>query len=236
MRFVEKLFRMVQKLTIPETAFDPEAFTSHHKRTSLFKFLLRLTHGSGILLTVIYIVSYFGIKPLIETATDRKLQIFDKYRHTLRDLYLRIISKVDYIPIVGVSKTNDGIIKVKVDTITQTETSYLNRTIELSNEDKLEQLNSIDKLNQIKLVAKLTKLNDSLSKCTSYNIGEIPHYKKTRDEVQAFQKLVDTQIFNYDDLYTVTYAQDGTEKLKNLVIDTKNDIRSIKGLYLTGQV
>lgn len=215
---------MVPKLTIPETSYDASIYTTPHRRSSLLIYLIRLTNGSSFLLIVAYIVGYFVIKPLLETKNERRLEILEKYRHKIRDTYLSLIGLVDYIPIVGIKKDK----KVVVDTIIQTDESYLRKTVELNNEEKLELLNKEDKLSQKKLSEKLTKLSEVLNTCSSYSTKEMPHYKTVREDLKLFQHDIDTKLFNYDTLYS-----DGK---RNLVVDSKNDIRSMKGLYMSGQI
>ncbi|EGV60689.1 hypothetical protein PSN45_001537 [Yamadazyma tenuis] len=220
----------IPKLTIPETAFDPSIYTSSHRRSRLLVYLLQLTNSSAILLVLIYVVSYIGIKPLLELTCSRRLEMLDKYRHKLRDLYLLLVSKVDHIPIVGFNRHG----KVFSDAMIQTDASYARRLKQLSPADQLEELEKTDKLNHSKLLSKLRKLNDVLSGCTSYTISEMPHYKSTRETVKSFQHEIDTKIFDYDELYTVETNSEHRKK-RNLVVDTKNDIRSIKGLFMSGQ-
>lgn len=225
----------VPKLTIPETAFNPNDYVAIQRKSRLFQYLVRLTNGSALFLIIVYLVGYLGIKPLMELTAARRIELLDKYRHRLTDVYLRLVSKVDYIPIVGYKeKGTKGKGKIVVDQIVQTTKTNITDD-KLTDEEKLDALNTKDKLNQMKLVEKLNKLNGLLKECTSYLTSEMHHYKVIREELKVFQHQVDTKLFDYDDLYAVTRKVDNVEKKKDLVIDTKNDIRSIKGLYMSGQ-
>lgn len=196
---------MVSKFTIPETAFDPSIYTT--RKSSLLRYLINLTNTSALSLVLIYLISYLGIKPLLDLTSSRRLDLLEKCRHKLRDIYLAIIGHVDHIPITGFNK--NGV--VVCDAILQTDTAK----------------DPKDKLGQFEVLTKLKKLDQTLRNCTSYTVGEIPHYKLVRSEVKSFQGDIDIKLFNYDDLYKV--------KDRNLVVDIRNDIRSLKGSYMRGK-
>ncbi|CAK7891509.1 hypothetical protein CAAN1_01S05512 [[Candida] anglica] len=216
---------MVPILTIPETAFDPSGFHSNNARRSrLLGFLIKLTNGSAILLTLIYLIGIFGLKPLLELTANRRLEVLELFRAKLRDCYLNLIGKVSYIPIVAINK-NDGSGKLYADAITQ--------TIDLNGNDNDEEN---DKLSQNKLANKLNQLSEKLNQCTSYSVSEIPHYKTIRYCVKEFQNKADMIYFNNREFFTVDTEGINGKRKKNLTLEMKNEIRSIKGMYISGKV
>lgn len=222
----------VPRLTIPESAFNPNDYVTIQKKSRLFRYIITLTNGSALFLILVYLVGYLGIKPLLELTTSRRIELLEKYRHRATDVYLRLVSKVDYIPIIGYKEKSKH--NVVVDQIIQTTKSTFSDD-KLSEDQKLEALENKDKLSQIKLHHKLTKLNDLMKECTSYLAQEMFHYKVIRDQLKQFQNQVDTKLFDYDELCSVTTNVDNVEKRKDLVVDTKSDIRGIKGLYMSGK-
>lgn len=178
-------------------------------------------------------MGYLAIRPLLELTTTRRVELLDKYRHRATDVYLRLVSKVDYIPIIGYKDRNNHS-KVIVDQIVQTTKTTFTED-KLSDEDKLDALNKHDKLGHTKMQQKLAKLNSLMNECTSYRAKDMHHYSQIRDQLKRFQNDVDTNLFNYDTLYSVSTKVDDEERKRDLVVDTRNEIRGIKGLYMSGK-
>lgn len=225
-------------LTIPEGAYDLSSYTStplqyNRRRSRLLAYLIKLTHGSAIALVLVYIIGLFVLKPLLETKTERHYEFLEFFRGKLRDCYLNLVGRVSYIPIVALNKNG----KMYADAIIQTDDSFKRP------EDASE---TSDKLNQTLLLKKLRKLNKILSECTSFQVSEIPHYKITNFSIKDFQNKADIVYFNSNELFSVDTPVTTTNKStkvdpanahrkKNLSTEIKNDIRSIKGLYMSGQ-
>lgn len=220
---------MVPVLTIPESAFEPSGYSSNKHRSRLFTYLLQLTNGSAVLLTIVYLVAVFGLKPLLETTANRRLEVLEKFRSRLRDCYLSLVGKVSYIPIVAINK-HDGSGKLYADAICQTDNSHLSRDSPGSGSS------GDDKLGQNQTLAKLSQLSDSLSRCTPYLVSEIPHYKTIRYCVKDFQNKADTVFFNTHDIFTTTVEGAAGIRKKNISTETKTEIRSIKGIFISGKV
>lgn len=223
----------VPVLTIPEGAFDPAGYTNGPKRrrSRLLAYLIRLTNGSAGLLTVIYLLGYFVIKPLLETKASRRLELLEKCRFKLRDVYLSLIDKVSYIPIVAVNKNG----KLCADAVVQTEDTSFTKEREQARRIKEEN----DVLGQTRLASSLSKLSRRLTECTAFLVLEMPHYKIVDAQVKEFQSKADLVYFNSNDLFSVQGAVDtsanGIVRRKNLALEARNEIRSIKGLYMSGQ-
>lgn len=204
-------------LTIPEAAYDITAYTAnphrYNQRSSLLVYLVRLTHGSAFTLTLLYIVGYFVIKPLLQTKADRHYEFLEFFRGKLREAFLKVVGRVSYVPVVAINRNG----KLYADAVVQT------------NHD----LPDTDKLNQGQLVSKLLKLNKVLNECTSYCKSEIPHYDLTSFVLKDFQNKADMVYFNSTDLFSK--LGDAGIRKRNLATDIKNDLRSIKGLYMSGQ-
>lgn len=246
-------------LTIPEGAYDISAYTSsplqYNKRKSrLLTYLIKLTHGSAITLTIVYIIGLFVLKPLLETKAQRHYEFLEFFRGKLRDCYLNLVGRVSYIPIVAINK-NDGSGKLYADAITQTDDSYLKQVkgVEVNDND------NNDKLGQNGLISKFRKLSNILNDCTSFQVNEMPHYKSTNYAVKDLQNKTDLVYFNSNELFSVnvptnvapskstsnsTKAKTTTNdtstnqptRKKNLSTEIKHEIRSMKGLYMSGQV
>lgn len=221
-------------LTIPEGAYDLSSYTStplqyNRRKSRLLGYLINLTHGSAITLVVLYIIGLFVLKPLLETKTERHYEFLEYFRGKLRDCYLNLVGRVSYIPIVAINKNG----KLYADAIVQTDDSY----------KRAGDAEEADKLSQTQLLKKFKKLNKTLGECISYQVSEIPHYKTTNFAIKDFQNKADIVYFNSNDLFSVdtpvsmpaqTESKSAHRK-RNLSTDIKNDIRSIKGLFMSGQ-
>mmetsp|Transcript_7513 Transcript_7513/g.9491 ORF Transcript_7513/g.9491 Transcript_7513/m.9491 type:complete len:239 (+) Transcript_7513:30-746(+) len=235
----------VPVLTIPESAYDPSTYTlSPHqysgRKSKLLAYLIKLTHGSAITLSLAYIIGLFVLKPLMETTANRRYELLEQFRGKLRDCYLNLIGRVNYIPIVAINK-NDGSGKLYADAICQTNDSYLDSTSYKTISEQEEELNKNDKLFQDRLTTRLTRLATVLKNCEAYRSEEIPSYKTVNFALKDFQDKADLTYFNSNELFTAT--ADNTDspngsapRKRNLAVDTKNEIRSIKGLFMSGQV
>lgn len=238
---------LVPLLTIPEAAYDPSAYTSspqqyNRRRSRLIAYLVKLTHGSAIALTAIYIIGIFVLKPLLETTANRRYELLEQFRSKLRDCYLNLIGRVNYIPIVAINK-NDGSGKLYADAICQTTDSYLDSSRRKTFVEEEEELEKTDKLYQGRLISRLSRLSEILKNCAAYQVDDIPSYKTTSFALKDFQDKADLIYFNSNELFTVqpedkdaSLVKLTTPKKRNLAVDAKNEIRSIKGLYMSGQV
>lgn len=210
-------------LTIPEGAFDPSAYSAspHNKKKSqLLQYLLRLTNGSATLLVLAYIIGLFALKPLLELTATRRLDFLEKCRGKLRDLYLNAIGRVNYIPIVAINK-HDGSGKLYADAICQT--------------DDLKDDQDIGSLGQDAILTKLQKLSALIEKCLGFLVKDMDHYRVIDFALKDLQQKTDLTIFNQRELFSGNSTGPKTTK-KNLALDVKNEIRGIKGMYMSGQV
>lgn len=215
---------VVPILTIPESAFDPTAYTIGRKRQSkLIRYILTLTRGSAGLLILAYLVGLFALKPLMEITTSQRLDFLETCRAKLRDLYLNIIGRVDYIPIVAINR-NDGSGKLYADAVCQTE------DLQTQQEDL-----AIEALNLGAVHEKMSKLSDTLKQCVSYLTSGMPHYKVVDFLLKDLRQKTDMVYFNQRELFDVKETQ-GKTKSRNLAQEVKTSIRGIKGMYMSGQV
>lgn len=217
----------VPRLTIPESAFDPAAFLSilaARRRTSLFQFLLKLTNGSAAFLVLAYVIGLVGLKPLIETTAFRRLDYLEHYRNKLRDLYLNIINRVNHVPIIGLH--HDGSGKIYAEAVCQTDLSQAND----------HKGNKINELGLANLAEKLRDLQSVLSRCLSFSLDQMPHYRLADFALKDFQLKTDMTFFSHKELFTKNFVADGKPRLKHVAQEAKGEIRSIKGLYMSGQV
>lgn len=211
-------------LTIPESAFDPSQYVSARQKNNLITFLLKLVRGSSALLVLMYLVGLFGIKPLMETTVLQKLDFLEKCRGNLRDLYLNIIGKVNYIPIVTVNK-NNGCRKLYADAICQTD--------ELVQPTESEETQSTLGMN--KVTSKLQSLLDSLNNCKTLLTTDMPHYRVVDYTLKDFRQKTDMLYFNQRNFFSGPTTQNGKKQAqKNMAQEVKTDIRGIKGLYMSG--
>lgn len=211
-------------LTIPESAFDPTLYGGNtvRSKSQLLIYLVKLTNRSSFAMVLIYLIGYFAIRPLMETNISRRLEYLDTVRGKLRDFYLKAITKVLYIPIVAIKRNG----KFYADEIVQT------------NESKQEN----DKLVQDKLCNSLQKLSILLNEgVKSYSATELSHYKSINYAIKDFQNKSDLVYFNQAELFVLDnnirspVVSGATMRKKDIAVETKNEIRSIKGLYMSGQ-
>lgn len=182
-------------------------------------------------MTAIYLLGYFVIKPLLDTKANRRLELLEKCRHKMRDVYLSLIDKVSHIPIVVVNKNG----KYCADAVVQTE-----ETLFTKERDALRRRDEEnDVLGQTRLASSLAKLSRRLAECTAFLVLEIAHYKIVDTQVKDFQRKADLTYFNSNDILSVQGTEDkttnGIVRRKNLALEARNEIRSIKGLYMSGQ-
>lgn len=231
-------------LSIPESAYDPSTYNGssnlHNRRSRLVVYLIKLAHGSAIGLTLAYIIGIFAVKPLLETTANRRYELLEQFRGKLRDCYLNLIGRVSHIPIVAINK-NDGSGKLYADAICQTTDSYLDSTRTKTFDEEEEELEKSDKLYQGRLTTRLARLSEILKNCDAYQVQDIPGYNTVSFALKDFQNKADMIYFNSSDLFTVAAESPDSARDKlssnkrNVAVDTKNEIRSIKGLYMSGQ-
>lgn len=212
-------------LAIPEAAFDASAYNIAAKRrnSSLLQYILRLTKGSAAALVVAYLVGYFALRPLMEKAFSQRLELLEACRGSLRDLYLNAIGRVSYIPIVAISK-NDGSGKLYADAVCQTEDVHKSK----------EEEDNEESLGMRVVVTKLKKLLERLNECLSFQVDEFPHYKVIDYALKDLRQKTDLVFFDQRKLFSGT-EQQKTPKPVNLAHETRNEIRNIKGMYMSGQ-
>jgi hypothetical protein len=211
-------------LTIPESAYEAQAYLAPQRSKShLLLYILKLTRTSSIAVVLIYLVGYFAVKPVLETGSLRRLEVLDLYRTKLRDLYLNLIGRVSHIPIVSFNRANG---KCYSDSITQTDESYF------GSKDK----DDGDKLSQNGLLLALSKLSQLLTECDAYLKTSISSYEPTNSSLRSFQNQADLKYFNTSEFFNVQAEESGKTRTKDIVVETKNEIRGIKGLYMSGQV
>lgn len=214
---------MVPLVSIPETAYDGQGYLLPKTSNSvILRYLFKLSRGSSVLLIILYIIGYFGLKPALEVGGIRRLQVLDLYRTKLRDLYLNLIGRVSQIPIVAFNRSNG---KIYVDAVVQTSESSFDSQTSLEN----------DKLGQEKLLSTLTKLSQLLPRCTLYLTDGIPHYKLTNTSIRDLQNKADLQYFNTSEFFNMQVEDKGKTRTRDIIVETKNEIRGIKGLYMSGQ-
>lgn len=205
-------------LTIPEEAFNPASYTrSRRNDSSLLRFLIQLTRGSALALVVAYILGLLALRPLMELTSSQRLDFLEECRARLTALYLNAASRVNFIPIVAITKPGrPG--KVYADALCQTDDVK-------ENDHKV---SPIETLGADTILEKLQKLSAGLAKCTSHTIDEMPHYKLTDLALKDFQSKSDLVYFNQRNLFV-------DQDKKNLVHNVRSEIRAIKGMYMSGQ-
>lgn len=239
-------------LTIPESSFDPASYNNLNtanitnskskSQSQILLYIIKLTRRSSIGLILFYILGLFIIKPLMELNVTRRKDYLDYIRGKLRDFYLKSITKVQYIPIVAIKNKQTG--KLYSDAIIQTDNNNNNKSSTNSTGGD----DSDDRLGQNQLYKKLTKLSLLLTEgIRNYSTIELSNYKSINYSIKDLQNKSDLVYFNQNDLFVMDNGGGGgvssimttsgnTMKKKDLAVETKNEIRSIKGLYMSGQV
>ncbi|EGW32886.1 uncharacterized protein SPAPADRAFT_60228 [Spathaspora passalidarum NRRL Y-27907] len=229
----------VPVLTIPESSYDPSLYSLQTRRgkSQILIYLIKLTHGSAFTLALAYIIGLLVIKPLLETKASRRLELLESARVGLRDFYLKLIGKVSHIPIVAIRKPGDS--KFYSDAVVQTHDSHVDKTRVRTDREKWEELIENDKLAQGRLHEKLKKLSTTLNdECRTYSSLDMDHYKSANYAIKDFQNKADLVYFNSTELFMQESAPTDTNKSlrkKNSAVEARNEIRSIKGLYMSGQ-
>lgn len=210
---------MIPVLTIPETAYEPSRFLTRNKKSRIAAYIFQLTRGSAAALTIAYILAFFAIKPLLETTAERRLEVLEHFRHKLRDCYLSIIGRVSRIPIVAINKNG----KVYADAIVQTE---------LNSDAKAQE----DKLKQGELVLRLEVLSNRLKEATPYLKAEIPHYGVSNFALKELQNKVDLVFFGDGTPFCYREVEkNGVKRKVNVATEARDEVRTIKGLFMSGQ-
>lgn len=244
-------------LTIPESSFDPASYNNLNtanitkskskskSQSQILLYIIKLTRRSSIGLILFYILGLFIIKPLMELNVTRRKDYLDYIRGKLRDFYLKSITKVQYIPIVAIKNKQTG--KLYSDAIIQTDNNNNNNK---SSTNSTGDDDSDDRLGQNQLYKKLTKLSLLLTEgIRNYSTIELSNYKSINYSIKDLQNKSDLVYFNQNDLFVMDNGGGGgggvssimttsgnTMKKKDLAVEIKNEIRSIKGLYMSGQV
>lgn len=169
-----------------------------------------------------YLVGLIAIKPLLELTTSQRLDFLEACRGKLRDLYLNVIGRVSYIPIVAINK-NDGSGKRYADAICQTD--------DLNAKEPTPEALGLEAVRE-----KLSKLSAVLSQCDSYLTAQMPHYKVVDFLIKDFRQKTDMVLFNQQEIFEEAKKPHSKEKSKNLAVEAKNNIRRIKGMFMSGQV
>lgn len=211
-------------LTIPESAFDPSKYVAIRTQNNLVKYLLRLVRVSSVFLVLAYLVGTFGVRPLLETTILQRLDFLENCRGKLRDLYLNVIGRVNYIPIVAIHK-KDGSGKLCADAVCQTEDSVLGEAEDST--DSALGMNSV--------LCGLSQLSESLSKCTGFKTSHLPHFRVVDYCLKDFRQKTDMLYFNQRTLFSgPTHGLESKKDAKNTSQEVKTEIRTIKGLYMSG--
>lgn len=217
----------IARITIPESAFDPSSYnlqSNGRRKAGTLQFLLRLTRGSAVALIVAYVGGILAIRPLMATATLQRLDFLESCREKLRDLYLNSITRVKTIPIVAFERSSSSPGKIYVDSICQTD--------DLS--AALEAEHPTDCLGQDMVADKLSLLRDSLSRVSAYLSRNIPYYNVVDFTIKDLRQKSDLVYFNQHELFASPAT--ARKKTANVALDVKNNIRGIKGMFMSGQV
>ncbi|WLF79666.1 hypothetical protein PVL30_003423 [Lodderomyces elongisporus] len=220
----------VAKLTIPESSYNLASYnlSSPKSKSQLLIYLIKLTHGASVSLIIAYAVGFLILKPLLEQTASRRLDLLECVRGNLREFYLKAITKINYVPIVAIRRQN----KLLADAAVQTESTG---SKEEGERDPLMQNELHSRLKKI-----ATFLQDSVR---SYSMEGMSNYRSINYSIKDFQNKADLVYFNEDDFFlqdnvsSISNRPAGTKtRKKNIVVETKNEIRSIKGLFMSGQI
>lgn len=155
-------------------------------------------------------------------ATFQRLDYLEECRTKLRDLYLNVICRVKNIPMIRFDKSS-GEGKVLVDAICQTE----------GLDAQAEAADPVDTLGQDVVVDKLGKLNDALRRVSAYLSQNVPHFNVVNFTLKDLRQKSDLVMFNQNEIFAAPPS--AARKTANVAQDVKNDIRNIKGMFMSGQ-
>lgn len=173
-----------------------------------------------------YLVGLVAIRPLMERVTEQRLDFLEACRRQLRDLYLLAISRVNHIPIVGIDR-GDGSGKRYADCVCQTDDLKKQQLTETP----------IDSLGQASVLAKLEKLLVRLNECKGFQTAHLLHYNVTEYSLKDLKGKVDMVFFDQTKLFIgrLVRGSQMTGTPINLALEVKNNVRSIKGMFMSGQ-
>ncbi|KAM9931727.1 hypothetical protein OXX80_008628 [Metschnikowia pulcherrima] len=211
-------------LTIPETAFNPAGYlpAKHARRSRLLRYMLTLTRTSAAALILAYLVGLLAIKPLMETTTTQRIEFLEACRTRLRALYINVMGRVEYIPTIGIERSHGVVKKVYADSVCQTE--------DLEKKQLAEK--PLETLGQASVSDKLSLLLTKLQECSAYSVQDIEHYRVVDFSLKDLRQKSEMVYFDQNKLFS---EQGQTRKPRHLAREVKQDIRSIKGMFMSGR-
>ncbi|CCH41837.1 Peroxisomal membrane protein PEX17 [Wickerhamomyces ciferrii] len=209
----------VSDITFPE---DNE-ISKVHKRAEIppaLKFITKLLYGSGTALSITYLLLLFIIQPLLEVQYERRLDFSSDVLSRTRAL-LEKLNGFSKLPTV-VFKRGD---KFYSDAQTQTKTIETKHSLVSFYDEEQTTNGSDDNI----LNTKLKLLRESLEGYNRYHSG-IDEVNPLKFQIRNFQGRIDA--YSQANLLRIRGQITGLSSTQQL----KQDIRDIKGLFLTGQV
>ncbi|GEQ70394.1 hypothetical protein JCM33374_g4071 [Metschnikowia sp. JCM 33374] len=214
-------------LTIPESAFNPGAYTTSQKarHSGLLRFIVSLCRTSSAALIAAYIVGILVLRPLMATSVAQRTEFLESCRAHLRDLYLKVIRRVEYIPIVSIERARGGQPrKIYADSVCQTED--LQQRTKAQPDEKT--------LGQDLVAEKLHGLVETLRQCRGHVTGGVDHVKVVDFSLKDLRQKSDFVYFDQTKLFNDP-APAASKKPTNLAREVKQSIRGIKGMFMSGR-
>lgn len=200
----------------------PEQQRIRHVPPALI-YITKLLYRSATGLSLVYIVLLLVVQPLLEIQYDRRMELLSSTLDRAQKV-LKLLNKVQPLPPVAVKRGDKYYSDANVQTLEDEKIRYRNSTY-VTFEDEAEKHGTGDKVQD-----NLIRLRDCIEHYNKYCV-DLSVISPTNFQVKRFQNRVEAykthQLFKPD-------AKSLSSK--SATSDIRQQIRTIKGWYLTGQV
>jgi hypothetical protein len=184
------------------------------------RYITSLLYKSGTGLSLLYLVLLMAIQPLLEVQYDRRNELVS-FALSKAIALLKLMGKKQSLPTVAIKRGDKHYSDAAVQTLDSEPVKTVNTYVTFADES----VESDNKLND-----KLQKLRDCVEHYNKYCIS-LTDLQPTTFQIKTFQGRIDAyqsaQLFK---------TNDRSISGRSAAIDIRNEIRTIKGWYLTGQV
>lgn len=226
---------MSERIAFPESL--PPLTSRHYKTPATLKYITSLLYKSGSGISLVYFLLLLIIQPLLEIQYERRLDFSDNVLQKARKILKLLTDKNKDLPSVCYRIGN----RLYSDAQVQTEFNSEEESKDYTPRKAITFHNDIYSTETYKTSESKNIINDKLrllkSTIEDYNkaADDIPEVNATLFQVKKFQGRID----HYSTLQLFKNLKQQTPGISRFESDAKglkNEIRTIKGWYLTGQV
>ncbi|ODQ79087.1 hypothetical protein BABINDRAFT_147876 [Babjeviella inositovora NRRL Y-12698] len=215
-------------MSFPKAVSFPEdiaLFSGSARVSPLARFIRRVCYGSGYSLVLVYIVANFLVKPLLEEKYALRKDVLRYLRMKLVSYILKLSLEVERVPVVALSRNGKLYNEIATQTDKPKETGYSAYMHSYAEEEVEED----DTFKTGRLVKKLDYIHAQLVELHCQN-------ENTQKELHPLHFQMIDLLAHVQSLYTDPHNPKGPRAGRSSALDVKQDIRNIKGLYISGQV